>query len=480
MASSSPSKLLDLPDEMFLSILTKLNTIDVFHLKGLNKRIDNIVYDEVITNNELLDLFCLKILPDIHYKIQSLNVELSSMKPIFLTTIYPNLYKLGLYNVDANTFFFYWRVRNNNSFLNIYKNQITSFIIRFNNKSQRLLSDSLRVIFTSIFKIFTNLDYLNFTANLVDHQQISFGFSSPPSIVSMNLLKLNINVNCFNDCLYLLDGRFENLHTLCVRISRINADETTINNKKILFKLKYFSLTSDASTNVYDELIVPLIHRMLNLEKLRLYLLVVHKETFIDGNNLKYNIINYLLNLKQFGFNIHSFIPSDNPNDLPSNEDIRKSLINVGNNYSFSYINYYPESRMGHCNIYSYSCSNEMKFYYNITNNFQSEIYQFVTEISLFDEYPFEHEFFIRISQSFPFIEKTNLPIAQFIHIIALNFDDAHDDYIEQFLFDTKTCLSNNVSIMVEYYQLVRVTHNFKRPATKNNCQQCGYKYDDE
>jgi len=62
--------------------------------------------------------------------------------------------------------------------------------------------------------MFTKLDYLNFTANLIDHQQISFEISSPSSIVSANLLELNINVDNFNDCLYLLDGRFENLHTL--------------------------------------------------------------------------------------------------------------------------------------------------------------------------------------------------------------------------------------------------------------------------
>ncbi|CAF0814612.1 unnamed protein product [Rotaria sordida] len=483
--ASSPSQFFDLPDEILLIILTKLNIIDVFNLKGLNRRIDNIVYDGVIArnltlfkywsydvicklDNELLDLFCLKILPEIHYKIQSLNVEISSMKRIFLSTTYPNLYKLGVYNVDKNTTLFL--LRDNNSYLNIYKNQITSFIIRFNNKSQRSFSDQLPVIFTSIFEMFTNLDYLNFTANSIDHQQLSFEISSPPSIVSANVLKLIINVDSFNDCLYVLDGRFENLHTLCIRISRIHSDEIIRNNKEILFNLKYFSLTSDAGTIAYDELVVPLIHRMLNLEKLRLFLVVVHKETFIDGNNLKYNIINYLLHLKQFGFNIHSFIPIDNPNDLPSNEDIRQTLKNVGNNYSFCCINYYPESRMDHCNIYSYSCSNEMKFYYNVTNNFQSGIYKFVRKISLFDEYPFEHEFFIRISQSFPFVEslsltkqkpqnekkneETNLPIAQFCHLTRLNFDDAHDDYIEQFLLDRKTCLSNNFLITVEYSQV--------------------------
>ncbi len=78
---------------------------------------------------------------------------------------------------------------------------------------------------------------------------------------------------------------------------------------------------------------------MSNLEKLGLYLSIIHKETFIDGNNLKYNIINHLLHLKQFQFNIHSFVPVDNRNNLPSNEDIRnaKTMIPVtGNNWNFT------------------------------------------------------------------------------------------------------------------------------------------------
>jgi hypothetical protein len=39
--------------------------------------------------------------------------------------------------------------------------------------------------------------------------------------------------------------------------------------------------------NHYDELILTLIQRMSNLEKLVLYLQVNHYDSFIDGNNLK-------------------------------------------------------------------------------------------------------------------------------------------------------------------------------------------------
>jgi len=59
---------------------------------------------------------------------------------------------------------------------------------------------------------------------------------------------------------------------------------------------------------MYDELIVPLVRRMVHLKKLTLYLQINHHNTSIDGYDLKNNILNYLTHLKQFQFNIHSFI----------------------------------------------------------------------------------------------------------------------------------------------------------------------------
>jgi hypothetical protein len=89
-----------------------------------------------------------------------------------------------------------------------------------------------------------------------------------------------------------------------------------------------------------------------------------------------------------------------------------------------------------------------------------------IRKISLFDEYPFEHEIFIRISQLFTIMENltltkqtpqsnkvlelTNLSPVHFVNIKELNFDDAHDDYIEQFLMDIKTTLPNNIQLGIE------------------------------
>ena len=110
-------QLLDLPDELIVMILKKLNNIEVLHsLMGINRRLDGILFDSIFTRNltlvrrsdkeispladEMLERFCLEILPKIHEKIECLTVEPLSMERIFLIDNYPNLFKLGLVNIS--------------------------------------------------------------------------------------------------------------------------------------------------------------------------------------------------------------------------------------------------------------------------------------------------------------------------------------------------------------------------------------------
>ena len=114
----SSVELNDLPDEILMIILKKLSNVEVLYsLIGVNKRLNTIVHDSIFTNcltlmrcfsddsiyplpDPILDRFCLQILPEIHHKIKWLNLESSSMKRILLATNYPNLYGLGLYDID--------------------------------------------------------------------------------------------------------------------------------------------------------------------------------------------------------------------------------------------------------------------------------------------------------------------------------------------------------------------------------------------
>jgi hypothetical protein len=142
---------------------------------------------------------------------------------------------------------------------------------------------------------------------------------------------------------------------------------------------------------------------MSNFEKLTLNISIEGEEKFLDGNNLKTNIINHMPRLRQFLFNIRSIVVLDNLMHLPSNEDIQRTLTNCSDDYQvISYVDYFPSKRKGQCHIYTYP--NRMIFYADITNNFPGGLFKYVQDVTLFDEHPFDHTFFLRIAQAFPFL----------------------------------------------------------------------------
>ena len=221
---------------------------------------------------------------------------------------------------------------------------------------------------------------------------------------------------------------------------------------------------------------------MSNLEELSLYFINTYGP-IIDGDNLEKNIINHMTKLNKFTFNIRSIIRLNNQINLPSNEDIQNTFRNFKNNQIISNVDYFSKANLFHCHIYSYPYT--WTYYDNITNNFPGGLFKCVREISLLDERPFEHEFFLQIAQSFPFIEKLSLhnrepqkndnqqwSIIEYPHLIELDLVRIHENYVEQFLNNTKTCLLNNVYLHVDYDSLQKVTHNFTRDATRINCSK--------
>jgi ferredoxin-like protein FixX len=237
---------------------------------------------------------------------------------------------------------------------------------------------------------------------------------------------------------------------------------------------------------------------MVNLEKLDLQL-DCERETFIDGNDLKTNIINYLLQLKTFTFNIMLTNYSNNQTNLPSNEDIQETFKDFKYNQVISCVDYFQDSRYSQCHVYSYPYKSI--YYHKITNNFPGRLFECVRIVSLFDERPFEHEFFLRIQKSFPFMKKLdvtnykaqkdkqcrkleneneNLSIIEYHHLTELCLTKVHEDYLEEFLLDTKTCLPNGICLLIDYRRLKEVTHNFERNATRINCSKINYFYNED
>jgi hypothetical protein len=143
----------------------------------------------------------------------------------------------------------------------------------------------------------------------------------------------------------------------------------------------------------------------------------------------------------------------------------------------------FSKMKVLYSHIYSYPY--RWTCYQNITNDFSGGLFKCVHTISLYDECPFEHAFFLRISKSFPFIKKliviNNEPqkndylqwqIIKYHHLIDLDLVKAHADYVDEFLNNAKVCVLNNVHLRIRYDSLEKTTNNFTRDATRMNCSE--------
>ena len=118
--------------------------------------------------------------------------------------------------------------------------------------------------------------------------------------------------------------------------------------------MKEFSLTGCNQTDAYEEVVVPTLQRMINLEKLSLFLVIDCQRRFIDGNHLKANVLCHMPRLEDFIFNIRSIMPLDvDPVHLPTNEDIRCTLTELTKHPIISYVDYFRNEGNGHCHIYT-------------------------------------------------------------------------------------------------------------------------------
>jgi hypothetical protein len=66
--------------------------------------------------------------------------------------------------------------------------------------------------------------------------------------------------------------------------------------------------------------------------------------------------------------------------------------------------------------------------------------------------------------------QNQNLSIIEYPYLIKLDLSEAHKDFHEQFLFDNKTCLPNNIRVDMYYPLVKKVTRNFRRNTTRSNC----------
>lgn len=232
---------------------------------------------------------------------------------------------------------------------------------------------------------------------------------------------------------------------------------------------------SRVSIRTYDTQIVPLLRRMTQLEKLTLSLNVCYRSTFIEGTHLNDEVLSQMSRLHTFIFDIVTYCVNNNA-DQKSPDDIRRTFIQDMDCYVDYFLN-------GHSRCHIYSLPFTMEYLHSINNSFPGGIFMNVLTLSIFDSvHPFEHDFFERISHSFPLLyrltiyneiqqnEKQTSSVVKFPHLCELNLEYTHIDYTKQFLLDTNTHLPRLTELQIQFEHLVNVTENFTNIVARINC----------
>jgi len=96
---------------------------------------------------------------------------------------------------------------------------------------KQLTEDTMTAVCVRVFTVFTHLRYFNkYSPEYMYFPRLSFNVELP-RFFSSTLTELHINLEDSNDCLYLLDGRFNNLRVLYVNIGFIFPRSVMIGNK---------------------------------------------------------------------------------------------------------------------------------------------------------------------------------------------------------------------------------------------------------
>ncbi|CAF4560926.1 unnamed protein product [Rotaria sp. Silwood2] len=229
---------------------------------------------------------------------------------------------------------------------------------------------------------------------------------------------------------------------------------------------------------------------MSNLKELYLYLTIQDRTTFIDGTYIYNDILVHMSRLHTFNFCFCTKISIDHLVHHLSKDDIQHTFTNKIYQQVDCIINYRYST--ANCHVFS------LPFMFDhldfVSNTFPTIIFNNVRSLSVQDGIPFKHEFFIRITWSFPLLKKLSVvnfkpqlsisdklnsnnnqlysTIIEFPYLTSLDLGLVHIDYVEQFINHTKTYLPCLNKLTVDYDKLTIVTENFTRDRTQLNCMK--------
>jgi len=192
--------------------------------------------------------------------------------------------------------------------------------------------------------------------------------------------------------------------------------------------------------------------------------------------------------LHTFTFYIASENVIADPTVHTSADDIERTFRNIKHRQVACIVDYFFPMKIM-CRAFSLP----FKFHLleRITNNIPNIIFNSVTDLKLYDQHAFKHEFFVRVARAFPFLKNLSIwnwrppflrshefhlldkdwcSIVEYHHLISLDMKETNTHYVEHFLNETKTHLPRLTKLKVDYQDLKMVTKNFTRDETRRNC----------
>lgn len=480
--------ILDLPDEILLSIWSELDrTAVLYSFSGVHPTFDRLLCDwsyarhvrlvhhvsiggDCSLTPVILQLFLSCTLPLLQHRIERLTVEPHTFERLVDVADYPQLSELVLVNFDQPAV--WQRLTARSCFERIER----LLFIKYEQQDPMPLTTINSNFYERLFSLFINLVELDFG-------DLRTGGSWPSSSC---LVSLRINVFQMDDLLALLDGHFAQLRRLIVTVCGVESSAEVSHQSIIPLRLNYFSLNLETLRNDYDSSIFPLIRRMKNLEELRLFFSTDFPARIIDESDLNTEILRHLPNLQKFLFHIGSLSQSEVDLSKGPFGGVRQIFYN---GISHDVAHYVSILRQTFCasHLYSFpSESNELILY---DHHFPDGPFDHLRKLSLRQLFvPLEHEFFLRLAFHFPHITHLSTrirgpqtgqrssssddpnSIVKFLRLTDLALQGFHADYAEQFLVETNTWMPRLTHLHINYEDLIQVTENFTRAETRCNC----------
>ncbi|CAF1086563.1 unnamed protein product [Rotaria sordida] len=222
------------------------------------------------------------------------------------------------------------------------------------------------------------------------------------------LTHISVTLRELSDCVRLLNQLGSQIYSFTASIVHVHrGDEDIIAQLDSIFCCNLKQLTMIIYRNIlsYEEHVLPLLQHLSSVEHLTLLLAitVIGSDHFIDGYHLQRNIVSYMPHLRQFDFHIRSILQ-----DAPYIEVdiIRQSFIEQQQQQqSIDCTLDYFENQYGQCQIYSLPfIGNRLDF---ISNRFPlfdvKNTFINVTILLLFDDVKsFENAFFECVTRALP------------------------------------------------------------------------------